>query len=65
MLAAQGRVDGTAIRQAMIVASTVASFGVEGLGPERLLALDRGSLSDRLQAFESMMNYGGPLPSLP
>ncbi len=65
VLAGLGRTDGAAIRQAMIVASTVASFGVEGLGPERLLSLDRPALAERLQAFESMMNYGGPLPALP
>ena len=65
VLASLGRTDGAAIRQAMIIASTVASFGVEGLGPERLLSLDRPALGERLRAFESMMNYGGPLPTLP
>lgn len=63
-LARTGRTDGLALRQAMLVAATVASFGVEGLGPERLLSLEHTELAARLRAVESMMNYGGSLPAL-
>ena len=68
VLAAQGRSDRSdrvAMRQAMVIASTVASFGVEGLGPDRLLSLEKSSLAERLRAFEAMVSYGGPLPALP
>ena len=53
-LAASGRTDREAIRQAMVYGSIVASFGVEAFSLDRLEALDRGQIEARLDAFKEM-----------
>jgi sugar/nucleoside kinase (ribokinase family) len=53
--------DGRAVRRGMFYASALASFCVEGIGPERLLAVDKTALTERLAAFTTMVDYGGTL----
>ena len=53
--------SGRAVRRGMFYASALASFCVEGIGPERLLAVGKGDLEERLKAFTSMVDYGGTL----
>ena len=53
-LAASGRTDKEAIRQAMVYGSIVASFGVEEFSLERLIRLDRPQIDARLSVFKEM-----------
>jgi len=46
------------IRRAMIYGSVVASFSVEGYGPQRLLTLTRDEVEDRYRQFRSMTQFG-------
>lgn len=50
-----------AVRKGMFYASALASFCVEGIGAERLLAVKKGDLDERLAAFTAMVDYGGAL----
>lgn len=50
-------VDIGQLRRAMIYASTVASFQVEGLGPERLLTLTREEVEQRFREFRLLTHY--------
>jgi sugar/nucleoside kinase (ribokinase family) len=52
---------GRAVRRGMFYASALASFCVEGIGPERLLAVGKEDLERRLAAFTAMVDYGGTL----
>ncbi len=52
-----GVVDAVHIRRAMIYGSTVASFQVEGLGPERLLTLTREEVEQRFREFRMLTHY--------
>jgi sugar/nucleoside kinase (ribokinase family) len=45
------------IRRAMIYGSTVASFAVEGYGPERLLSLTREDVETRYRAFRALTHF--------
>ena len=53
-LAASGRTDKEAIRQAMVYGSIVASFGVEEFSLERLKQLDRNKIEERVEEFKAM-----------
>jgi sugar/nucleoside kinase (ribokinase family) len=53
-LAASGRTDKEAIRQAMVYGSIVASFGVEEFSLERLKQLDRNNIEVRVEEFKAM-----------
>ena len=53
-LAASGRADREAIRQAMVYGSIVASFGVEEFSLDRLRQLDRGEIENRIAEFKEM-----------
>jgi len=53
-LAASGRTDREAIRQAMVYGSIVASFGVEEFSLERLKQLDRNKIEVRVEEFKAM-----------
>lgn len=53
-LAASGRTDPEAIRQAMVYGSVVASFGVEEFSLNRLVRLDREQIEARVDAFKTM-----------
>lgn len=53
-LAASGKVDKEAIRQAMVYGSITASFGVEEFSLERLKNLDRDAIETRVSEFKEM-----------
>ena len=53
-LAAAGKTDKEAIRQAMVFGSIVASFGVEEFSLERLQTLDREQIDARVSDFREM-----------
>lgn len=53
-LAASGRTDKEAIRQAMVYGSIVASFGVEEFSLDRLKQLDRNKIEVRVEEFKAM-----------
>ncbi|MBN2163718.1 MAG: bifunctional hydroxymethylpyrimidine kinase/phosphomethylpyrimidine kinase [Pontiellaceae bacterium] len=53
-LAASGKTDKEAIRQAMVYGSIVASFGVEEFSLERLKQLDRDQIDARVSEFREM-----------
>jgi sugar/nucleoside kinase (ribokinase family) len=53
-LAAAGKTDKEAIRQAMIYGSIVASFGVEEFSLERLIRLNRDQIETRVVNFKEM-----------
>lgn len=53
-LAASGKTDAEAIRQAMVYGSVVASFGVEEFSLDRLQRLDRNQIDQRLNQFRSI-----------
>jgi fructose-1-phosphate kinase PfkB-like protein len=63
-LARTGDVSHVSLRRAMFYASAAASFCVEGIGTERLVAATKGDLALRIDAFARMVDYGGAL-SLP
>ncbi|HSR88632.1 MAG TPA: PfkB family carbohydrate kinase [Pontiella sp.] len=54
-LAASGRMDKEAIRQAMVYGSIIASFGVEEFSLDRLTKLDRSEIEGRVQEFKKMV----------
>jgi sugar/nucleoside kinase (ribokinase family) len=60
-LACRGEVSPGALRKAMFFASALGSFCVEGIGPERLLALQPHDLGARIAAFARLVDYGGDL----
>ena len=60
-LASQGTVTPAAVRRAMFFASTLGSFCVEGIGPERLLAIGRAEVAARIASFAELVDYGGNL----
>jgi sugar/nucleoside kinase (ribokinase family) len=49
------------VRRGMFYASALASYCVEGIGPTRLLAVDKNELFGRIDAFARMVDYGGAL----
>ena len=53
-LAASGKTDSEAIRQAMVYGSVVASFGVEEFSLDRLQRLDRDQIDQRLNQFRAI-----------
>jgi sugar/nucleoside kinase (ribokinase family) len=53
-----------ALRQAMIFASALGSFCVEGVGPARLLAIGRPEIAARIASFVRLIDCGGDV-SLP
>ena len=53
-LAASGKTDKEAIRQAMVYGSITASFGVEEFSLERLTQLDRDEIEIRVAEFKEM-----------
>jgi len=53
-LAASGKTDKEAIRQAMVHGSVVASFGVEEFSLDRLVQIDRDEIEIRISEFKEM-----------
>lgn len=56
-LDAAGSTSPAEVRRAMIYGSTVASFQVEGIGPERLLTLTRAEVDARFREFRALTHY--------
>jgi hypothetical protein len=52
------------MRKAMLYASALGSFCVEGIGPSRLLSSGRSELGARIASFVRLIDYGGDV-SLP
>ncbi|WP_322817930.1 PfkB family carbohydrate kinase [Tepidiforma sp.] len=52
-----GVIDQQAIRRAIVYGSTVASFCVEGFGPERLLTLEREEVEQRYRQFRALTHF--------
>ena len=60
-IAALGEVTPVGLRRAMLFASAMGSFCVEGIGPARLQTLTRDELAARIEAFRRMVDFGGQL----
>jgi len=58
-LASTGREDEPALRRAVIVGSTMASFCVEAFSLDRLLTLTRPEIDARYRAFEKLTRFEG------
>jgi sugar/nucleoside kinase (ribokinase family) len=58
-LAAAGTLDGAALRRGLTLASAVASFCVEGVGPAKLKAVHRADVMMRLEALRTLTHAGG------
>jgi len=63
-LACQEGASPRSLRTALFFAAALGSFCVEGIGPKRLLEIERADLSARLAAFARLVDHGGDL-SLP
>ena len=57
-LSREGTLDGSAFRRAIMVAATVASFCVEGVGTARLLSLDKDQVARRLEDLRLLVHFG-------
>jgi sugar/nucleoside kinase (ribokinase family) len=57
-LAMQGDTGPLALRRAIMVASALASVGVEDVGTKKLRGLSRADVGKRLEAFRSLMHFG-------
>jgi sugar/nucleoside kinase (ribokinase family) len=60
-LASCGLVTPASLRKALFFAAALGSFCVEGVGPTRLLAIDRSDVAARIAAFARLVDYGGDL----
>jgi len=60
-LASSGEETTHTLRRGMFYASALGSFCVEGIGPKRLLEVDKHELFARIDAFARMVDYGGTL----
>ncbi len=58
-LAAAGTPDGAALRRGLTLASAVASFCVEGVGPSKLKAVQRADVMMRLESLRTLTHAGG------
>jgi len=56
-LASAGRVDETALRQAVVMGSALASFCVEAFSLDRLVKLSRKEIDDRFRLFEELTHF--------
>ncbi|MAQ14808.1 MAG: sugar kinase [Sandaracinus sp.] len=56
-VAAKDSVDPKTLRSAVIHGSALASFCVEGIGPARLLEIDRAAIDQRVSAFRSLVDF--------
>jgi sugar/nucleoside kinase (ribokinase family) len=60
-IASLGEVTPLGLRRAMLFASAMGSFCVEGIGPERLQKITRDDLAVRVEGFRRMVDFGGQL----
>ena len=58
-LASQPSIDSGALRRAVMTATTVASFCVEGVGTRRTRALGRSEVADRLNELRTLITFAG------
>ena len=56
-LAARDRVDGAALRQAVVAGSTMASFCCEDFSVDRFCRLDKKELAERIAAFRDLSSF--------
>ena len=54
-LAREGSIDGGSVRRALMTASTVASFCVEGVGTSAVATLDEERVAERLEALHALI----------
>jgi sugar/nucleoside kinase (ribokinase family) len=64
LAAVGGEVTTATLRKAMVFASALGSFCVEGVGPSRVLQVGRSDVAERVQAFTRLIDCGGDV-SLP
>jgi len=57
-LSREGDVERNTLRRALMVAATVASFCVEGVGTSRLAELDRDRVASRLEDLRTLVHFG-------
>lgn len=57
-LAREGTVDGRTLRHALMMAATVASFCVEGVGTRRVAELRRDDVAHRLEQLRTLVHFG-------
>jgi sugar/nucleoside kinase (ribokinase family) len=57
-LASSPELDGAALRRALMVSATVASFCVEDVGTQRLQQLDRRQVAARLDELRTLVRFG-------
>lgn len=58
-LAAAGTLDGPTLRRGLTLASAVASFCVEGVGPAKLKAVQRADVMMRVETLRTLTHAGG------
>jgi sugar/nucleoside kinase (ribokinase family) len=56
-LSREGAVNEGTLRRALMVAATVASFCVEGIGTARVQSLDRDSVAERLEVLRTLVRF--------
>ena len=57
-LAREGRIDEGTLRHGLMLAATVASFSVEGVGTRRIAALTRDDVARRLAELRQLVHFG-------
>ena len=57
-LSREGNLESSTLRKALMVAATVASFCVEGVGTARLESLDRDQVARRLEDLRTLVHFG-------
>ncbi len=57
-LAKEGTLDRSTLRRALMVAATVASFCVEGVGTERIATIEKNDVAHRLEALRTLVHFG-------
>ena len=57
-LSREGDLESSTLRKALMVAATVASFCVEGVGTARLESLDRDQVARRLEDLRTLVHFG-------
>ncbi len=57
-LAKEGKLDGSTLRRALMMAATVASFCVEGVGTARIAEISRDDVAQRLDSLRTLVHFG-------
>jgi sugar/nucleoside kinase (ribokinase family) len=57
-LAREGTIDRSTLRRALMMAATVASFCVEGVGTSRIAEVGRDDVAGRLEALRTLVHFG-------